>query len=216
MTIPERMPALSVSSAGSTYVGLCAERDRAAAALDRLEAAVLRLRAAEYLSHVHQDTLTGALQREAGRDRLVREMTRADRTGGSVALGFLDVAGLKLVNDRWGHATGDLVLAAVGTALIEGLRPYDIVVRYGGDEFVCALPDTTGRDASIRIEGIAATLRSADPPIEISHGVVLRLQHEPLDDALARADQAMYASRSTGARASTTTPLAEVPAARRG
>jgi diguanylate cyclase (GGDEF)-like protein len=181
--------------AGLAFVDLVAQRDRAAAALDRLEAALLRKRAEDYLQQTYRDDLTGALQREAGRDRLVTELSRADRTHGTVVIAFLDVAGLKGINDRYGHAIGDLVLTAVGSALVAGLRAYDVVVRYGGDEFVCGLPGTTVAAARQRLTDIAATLAGHGPAIDLSSGVALREPGETLDHVIGRADQAMYESR---------------------
>src|SRR4051812_42166716 len=106
---------------------MMAARDRAAAALDRKEAALDRRRAAEYLKRTYRDELTGCLQREAGKDQLAHEVERAHRTSESLVVGFIDVVHLKAVNDEQGHAAGDGVLRAVGTALREGLRGYDVV-----------------------------------------------------------------------------------------
>jgi diguanylate cyclase len=184
---------------GLAFVDLLAQRDRAAAALERLEAAVTRKRAEDYLQQTYRDSLTGALQREAGRDRLATELARADRTQGTVVIAFLDVVGLKAINDSLGHDIGDLVLAAVGSALVGGLRAYDVVVRYGGDEFVCCLPGTSLRAAASRLEEISAGLSGADPVIDLSWGVALRSPGETLDHVVGRADQAMYDARRTGA-----------------
>src|SRR4051794_12494598 len=119
---------------------LLAARDRAVAAFDRTQAALDRHRAAEYLRRTYRDTLTGTLQREVGRDQLGREVDRAHRMKEPMAVAFVDVDQLKRINDERGHAAGDEALRAVGNALRTALRSYDIVMRYGGDEFVCALP----------------------------------------------------------------------------
>lgn len=123
-----------------TELRALAARDRAAAALDRKEAALDRLRAAEYLRRTYRDELTGALQRQVGRERLVHEVQRAQRFGDELVIAFLDVVHLKGVNDTRGHDAGDKLLAAVGSSLHRCLRSYDVVVRYGGDEFVCPCP----------------------------------------------------------------------------
>jgi len=177
---------------------LLARRDLAAAALDRLEAAVMRKEAEDYQRLAHCDRLTGTLQREPGRERLRVELARAERTGGDVVIAFLDVIGLKGINDTYGHAAGDLVLAALGRALIAGLRSYDLVVRYGGDEFVCCLPGSTTSAAADRLHEVQATLAGATPAVRFSSGLVLLARGEQLDDVIARADQAMYEARRAG------------------
>jgi diguanylate cyclase (GGDEF)-like protein len=174
---------------------MLARRDRAAAALDREEAALDRHRAAEYLRRAYRDELTGALQREAGRDHLARELARANRSGEGVVIAFLDVVGLKQVNDEHGHAAGDELLRGVGAALSDGLRPYDTVVRYGGDEFVCALPNVSVAAAVIRFEEVAALLATAFPGARVSIGLTAVETGESLDDAIARADRELYAGR---------------------
>ena len=185
--------------AGWELAALVAERDRAAAALDRLEAAVARKRAVDYLEQSRRDSLTGALQRQAGRDALSNEVDRARRGNSPLVVAFLDIVGLKQVNDTHGHATGDLVLSAVGSALVAGLRSYDLVVRYGGDEFVCCLPGATLDEGTRRLAGVRAALAHAAMPIGLRCGAALLQEGESLDDVVARADRAMYESGRRGA-----------------
>ena len=112
--------------------------DRAAAALDRAESALDRHDAAEQLESSYRDDLTGALSRAAGRDQLGAAIDRAHRIGEPLVVTFVDVDHLKLINDAHGHAYGDRVLHELGSTMRRGLRSYDVLVRYGGDEFVCA------------------------------------------------------------------------------
>jgi diguanylate cyclase (GGDEF)-like protein len=169
-----------------------AARDRAAAALDREEAALDRRRASEYLHRAYRDELTGVLQRAAGRDQMSHEVDRATRLDEPLVVAFLDVVNLKGVNDKYGHAAGDALLQAVGRALRGGLRSYDTVVRYGGDEFVCALPSARIVDAIRRFDEVERHL------IELSKDASLRiglaeLQHgEALDEVISRADRELY------------------------
>jgi diguanylate cyclase (GGDEF)-like protein len=174
---------------------LHAAQDRAAAALDREAAAQDRHRAAEYLRESYRDGLTGALQRDAGRDGLTREVERARRSGQLLVIAFLDVVGLKRCNDERGHEAGDQVLRRVGAALADGLRAYDVVVRWGGDEFVCALPDTSIADAGRRLVQVQVLLNSADPPIGLSVGLTELRRDDVLQDAVNRADRDLYARR---------------------
>jgi len=174
---------------------MLAARDRAAAALDREEAALDRHRAAEYLKRTYRDELTGALQRDAGRDQLAHEVDRAHRLGDELVIAFLDVVDLKRVNDEQGHAAGDNVLRALGEALRNGLRSYDLVVRYGGDEFVCALPRASMASAGQRFTDVNRLLGAAIPGASVSIGLAELTQDETLDMVVDRADRELYAGR---------------------
>jgi diguanylate cyclase (GGDEF)-like protein len=174
---------------------LLAARDRAEAALDRKQAALDRQRAAEYLRRTYRDGLTGALQREAGTDRLQREVDRTHRAGGVLTIAFLDVDGLKKVNDRAGHAEGDHVLRAVGTALAQRLRTYDLIVRWGGDEFVCALPGSTLESATRRFEEVRVMLGDLHPGAAFSVGLAAQERGDTLQATIDRADRDLYEKR---------------------
>jgi diguanylate cyclase (GGDEF)-like protein len=174
---------------------LFAARDRVAAALDREEAALDRHRAAEYLRRTYRDELTGTLQREAGRDQLRHEVDRAHRSDDPLVIAFLDVVGMKGVNDEQGHASGDALLQAVGSTLLAGLRSYDLVVRYGGDEFVCALPKTQLADAERRFERVLDLLGGASVGAQLSIGLAQLAPEESLDKVISRADKDLYARR---------------------
>ncbi len=130
-------------------------------ALDRLRAmAAYTHRLAEVAA---TDDLTGALRRSAGLAALQREIDRSRRVGGKgIAVIFLDVDHLKHVNDTQGHAAGDRVLIEAVAAIRQRVRSYDLVIRYGGDEFLCALVDVAPEDAEstladIRLQYSAAT-----------------------------------------------------------
>jgi diguanylate cyclase (GGDEF)-like protein len=173
-----------------------AARDRAAASFDRAEAALDRHRAREYLRRTYRDELTGALQRPAGRDMLSHEVDRATRTGEPLLIAFLDVMNLKAVNDAHGHAAGDELLQAVGHALCNGLRSYDVVVRYGGDEFVCGLPNARLADARKRFTDVAQLLVDRFPNGCLRIGVAEFSPGETLDELIARADRELYAGQA--------------------
>ena len=85
-------------------------------------------------------------------------------------LAFVDVDGLKEVNDSEGHLAGDALLQLVGETIRANVRPYDVIVRYGGDEFVCAMPNISAREARTRFEKIAAALAA----VQTGHSVTLR------------------------------------------
>jgi diguanylate cyclase (GGDEF)-like protein len=143
--------------------------------------------------------LTGALRRDRGLADLEREIDRARRSDGRLVLAFIDVDGLKAINDVHGHAAGDKLLRDVGVALRAGLRSYDLVVRYGGDEFLCALPGTDLEGARRRLDEVAGNLTERSPRASLSMGLAALEDPDTLDELTARADAALYAGRR-GAR----------------
>ena len=130
-----------------------AARDRERAAEDRRQAARDRRAAAEELAREGVDHLTGALRRRVGLGAIQREIDRTRRTGERLVVAFVDVDGLKTVNDTEGHAAGDELLREVARSITQHLRSYDVIARFGGDEFVCSL---SGQDAA----GAARALRA--------------------------------------------------------
>jgi diguanylate cyclase (GGDEF)-like protein len=126
---------------------------------------------------------------------LQREIDRARRSRGLLILAFVDVDGLKAINDTNGHAAGDRVLRAVATALLGGLRSYDLVVRYGGDEFLCGLPGSDLDGAQRRFDAVARTLAQQNPGTAVSIGLAELGNPDTLDALTARADVALYAAR---------------------
>jgi diguanylate cyclase (GGDEF)-like protein len=176
--------------------------DRAAAARDRAAAAEDRSRAAIELRHAYHDDLTGALRREMGEVALQHELERARRSDGRLVLAFVDVDKLKLLNDRDGHVAGDELLQAVVAAMRAKLRSFDPVVRYGGDEFVCALAGTDGSEATRRFDEIRAELAREHNEAAISVGVVELQPEETLNDLIARGDAALYEAKGRARRGS--------------
>jgi len=120
-----------------------AAEDRRHAAADRIHARADRARARRDRLSADHDELTGALARGTGMRSVVHEIARANRSAEPLTLAFVDVDGLKTVNDTQGHAVGDTLLRNVVTARRSGLRETDLIVRYGGDECLCVLPGAT-------------------------------------------------------------------------
>jgi diguanylate cyclase (GGDEF)-like protein len=172
--------------------------DRAAAATDRAAAAGDRADAAAELRHAYHDELTGALRREMGEVALQHEVDRARRGDGRLVLAFVDVDALKSVNDSGGHSAGDALLRGVVATMRAKLRSFDPVVRYGGDEFVCALSGTDPADASARFAEIKKTLSREYDHAGISVGVVELRPDETLDDLVIRGDAALYEAKRNG------------------
>jgi two-component system, cell cycle response regulator len=152
------------------------------------------------------DQLTGIMNRRAFNAALKREISQAERLNIDVCLLLLDVDKFKAVNDTHGHPMGDSVLAAVGKSLPSMLRGYDYAARWGGEEFVVALPHTGEAGAlkvaeriRARIEALALTTPSGERlPITASIGVAVRRPGEALEALVERADKAMYEAKASG------------------
>jgi diguanylate cyclase (GGDEF)-like protein len=174
-----------------------AARDRVAAAFDRVQAAQDRRASAARLQNAYRDDVTGVLSRVAGRDQLSQAVDRAHRVGEPLVIAFLDVDHLKRINDARGHAYGDRLLREVGLALRQALRSYDVLARYGGDEFVCALVDAHLPLAERRFSDIEAIVSSAVEGASVSVGFAELRSGESLEDVIHRADRDMYNRRQS-------------------
>lgn len=152
------------------------------------------------------DALTGLRNRRAFVEATEREIARNERYGDPLTVILLDIDHFKHVNDTFGHAAGDLVLAAVGQTLGVTARTTDLCARFGGEEFVVALTATAldgGLLAAERLRAAveALVVHSADGvriPVTASFGVALCRRGDSLDSLIDRADCAMYASKSAG------------------
>jgi two-component system, cell cycle response regulator len=152
------------------------------------------------------DGLTSLLNRRAFTDIMDRELDRSDRCGSTVSLLLIDLDHFKAINDTRGHAGGDAVLAAVGKLLRGVARSYDVVARWGGEEFVVALPGADGAGAFSSAERLRSAIERLDVqdlegrtiPVTASIGVAERRPHEPLDVTVDRADRAMYSAKVGG------------------
>jgi diguanylate cyclase (GGDEF)-like protein len=136
------------------------------------------------------DDLTGAMRRGAGISAIEREIARARRHKSALCVAFVDIDGLKAANDRHGHAAGDKLLKGLAQALKEGLRGQDLVLRYGGDEFVCVLPDTRAEAGRAKLSWILAEARKAG--IGFSVGLAQLERSDDVVSLLARADRELY------------------------
>lgn len=170
-------------------------RDRKHAAADRAEAARDRERSAGDRERAGLDDLTGALRRDRGLIEIQREIDRARRMDGRLVVAFVDVDGLKRTNDVRGHAAGDQLLRHLVAALRAGLRSYDLVVRYGGDEFVCALPGADVASAERRFRVAARELSERNAGASVSVGLAEFKGGDTAETLIGRADAALYARR---------------------
>lgn len=173
-----------------------AAADRARAAEERVHAAQERTRHAAELHSAHLDDLTGAFRRAMGRDAITLEIARARRGDGRFVLAFVDVDDLKVINDRAGHATGDLVLRTLVATMRRNLRSFDPIVRHGGDEFVCAIGSVDVDEVERRFGRIRASLY-ADTGVGISVGLAVLADVDTLDELTERADVALQDAKRT-------------------
>jgi diguanylate cyclase (GGDEF)-like protein len=166
-----------------------AAEDRDAAALSRHQAALDRAASS-------RDQLTGALQRSSGWTSLQREIDRCRRGDGRLVVGFIDVDGLKAVNDTRGHVAGDRLLQAVVRSLRGSLRSYDVIVRFGGDEFVYSLAGADLSAAHQRFERVQAYLAESLDGGSVSAGFAVLGPEDTLEAIVTRADADLYRRRA--------------------
>lgn len=152
------------------------------------------------------DPLTGAGNRYAMNLRLTEEQERARRSGLPCSLCLLDIDHFKNINDAYGHAVGDIVLRAISRFLKGDGRVYDEIFRYGGEEFLICLPDTSLAQALAVFGRLREGLAALDIPLEngrclnmtASFGVTLLLPDEPIELSIERADHAMLCAKNSG------------------
>jgi diguanylate cyclase (GGDEF)-like protein len=173
------------------------------------------------------DPLTGLWNRGAILDLLNREVSRRQRTRDALGVVMVDIDYFKKINDSHGHLVGDSVLQEVTRRLAVGVRPYDAVGRYGGEEFLIVFPGCSAANLIIGAERLRHCI--ADQPVETSVGpipVTLSLglssveqgKNEPLDceTFLHAADEALYAAKARGRNRVETAPALRAAAAGQG
>lgn len=154
---------------------------------------------------VHEDQLTGTLNRRGMEDAFERELARADRVKSPLCVALLDVDNFKKLNDTLGHQAGDEALLHLVRVVKETLRPMDIIARFGGEEFVIILPDA-GLDEAISVmTRLQRELtkkffmyKNQRVLITFSAGVALREPGEVPDSMIERADKAVYKAKEAG------------------
>jgi len=166
------------------------------------ELKLLNLRLKHEATH---DSLTGALNRRAILDNLTKELIRAKRRNTKLSIGLCDIDHFKLVNDRHGHQVGDDVLCSFVKVMQNTLRPYDLLGRYGGEEFLLVMPDSiVSAEEGVydrlraKIAGHKMITRSGEVSITISIGITSSTGDETADAMIAKADAALYRAKENG------------------
>lgn len=154
---------------------------------------------------VRHDQLTGALNRKGLEEAFDREHARARRRRSPMCIALLDVDNFKQLNDTYGHQTGDAALMHLASVIRESLRPNDTIARYGGEEFLLLLPDTRPEEALKVMQRLQRELtrrfflaENQKLLITFSAGVTVIDPGEDRNQALKRADGAMYQAKREG------------------
>jgi diguanylate cyclase (GGDEF)-like protein/PAS domain S-box-containing protein len=150
------------------------------------------------------DSLTGLPNRRALEEQLPGEMARARRHRSPLCVAIVDIDHFKDYNDNHGHLAGDEVLRACARSWDEALRGEDTIVRFGGEEFLVLLPETTLEQASEIVERLRMTTPMGQT---CSAGLACWDYTETIDELLGRADGALYLAKASGRN-----QLAEAPA----
>lgn len=188
--------------AGSTFVGLRIQHVR-----HRLQRQKYALGAAlERINHLAaHDELTGLLNRRRMTEVVQAERERCVRSHRPLVLALLDLDFFKLVNDRYGHAAGDAVLCAFAGRVLDNLRSTDVLARWGGEEFLLLLPETSLDGALVLLERVRNDVAqlcvqsaNGDIRLTVSIGVAAGRTHETMEQVLEHADEALYQAKELG------------------
>ena len=206
--------------AGGQAIGVLALRTRettrisqdvqlfAKAFADQIALALANLRLQDTLrTRAVRDSLTGLFNRRWMEETLQHELLRCARAGTRAGVVIVDVDCFKQYNDTWGHAGGDALLQQLARVMQRVFREEDVICRFGGDEFVIVLPDTSFEHLRDSAERLCAESRQLQVhldgqllgPVTISAGIALTPGHAAtVDGVIAAADRALYAAKSGG------------------
>lgn len=160
----------------------------------------------ELLAKVQQlathDELTGLANRRHTLERLAQEHARFLRQGRPFSIALIDLDDFKQINDAFGHPVGDEVLQAFAAEAVSMLRAGDLMGRWGGEEFLLLLPDTTGPQAQAGVlrllERVRALPQRSGVQLSFSAGVTEQCPNETVAETVARADREMYVAKRSG------------------
>lgn len=180
--------------------------DNFANVVERLRLQIYTLKHELEDSLYNLDSLTGANNRIGMLTKLREQQDLVKRQVQSCCIVMMDIDHFKAVNDTYGHVAGDRVLAASARNVMEHLRPYDKLFRYGGEEFLLCLPNTNAADGGYVVERVRLGLETNRIDyggavllqITMSFGVTLLDADVSVEQSIERADKAMYAAKIAG------------------
>lgn len=154
----------------------------------------------EEISHIaRHDKLTSVYNRYMFEEMLTKEISRAKRYTCPLSLIMVDIDFFKEINDRYGHQTGDLVLCDTAKTLSEHLRDSDTIARWGGEEFIIILPNTTQQQSADIAEKLRTTIEQScfeqGAQITCSFGVTSYIENDTVNSLFARIDKALYRAK---------------------
>lgn len=182
------------------------EYDRFANTLQSLRLEINTLKRELENAYYNLDSLTGANSRIGMLTHLREQQELVNRSAQNFSLAMLDLDHFKHVNDAYGHLVGDSALTHIAHYILDNIRPYDRLFRYGGEEFLLAMPQTDDNAALSLTERLREGISCLDIPctnadpihITASFGIAMLEPDEAVEKAIARADQALYAAKSQG------------------
>ena len=198
---------LCLTGAAGTTVGSITRQQLAVAVCETIKLSLYNLKLREELrEQATHDPLTGLCNRRYLEENLARELHRAQRGNWPLCVVMLDLDHFKPFNDTFGHDAGDSTLRELSQVLREKLRKSDILSRYGGDEFVLVLPNSSLADARQRLEQILVLIKQKQTrqgsllgQVTVSAGVAAAPEHgSTVAELLHAADNAMYAAKQAG------------------
>lgn len=176
--------------------------------MERLREKIARLeeRVRQLDALAHQDPLLPVPNRRGFLRELEALIGRVSRYGEGAAMLFVDIDGLKRINDSFGHKAGDEALVQVARALTDGVRKSDCVARIGGDEFGVLLAHASEDSARETAERLTARIEAAETEFDgkplrlgVAIGMTMIGAEDSADSVIVRADRAMYAEKSDAA-----------------
>lgn len=194
---------LCLTGAAGRIVGSSTRQQLAVAVCETIKLSLYNLKLREELrEQATHDPLTGLCNRRYLEENLARELHRARRGNSPLCVVMLDLDHFKPFNDTFGHDVGDALLRQLAQVMREKLRKSDISCRYGGDEFVLVLPDSSVADTQQRMEQICVVMKEKQirlDTITVSAGIAAASEKcSTAAELLQAADMAMYAAKQAG------------------